>query len=240
MPPRRRRGGQGASAVEELRSGARCEPSLTAHPPAESRAADAPVDAGSDEPPADFTCAMCLELLLDPVTVAPCGHSFCASCMERWLARHKHHCPLCSTQMRHVALSYALKAAIGQMYAPLLAVRRARAQGEGGESECVAFSRAIGNPLINAIRQPDGDGGHWNFRGRVLANLEEILGFARMVPNARLLVIAWLFLFILFFVLIWIQISSIFQVALSGGEPGAPARVAQILRAPPDLSASTA
>ncbi|CAD7968141.1 unnamed protein product [Amoebophrya sp. A25] len=41
----------------------------------------------------EFECALCLRLLLDPVSVS-CGHTFCRSCIETSLD-HRSACPLC-------------------------------------------------------------------------------------------------------------------------------------------------
>ena len=41
----------------------------------------------------EFECALCLRLLLDPVSVS-CGHTFCRTCIETSLD-HRSACPLC-------------------------------------------------------------------------------------------------------------------------------------------------
>ncbi|GFR43055.1 hypothetical protein Agub_g4061 [Astrephomene gubernaculifera] len=48
--------------------------------------------------PSQFDCAICQNLLLDPV-VGPCGHDFCQSCLGRWRTASTRSsvltCPLC-------------------------------------------------------------------------------------------------------------------------------------------------
>eukprot|EP00965_Chrysotila_dentata_P190320 6173804-Pleurochrysis_carterae.AAC.2 len=34
-------------------------------------------------------CSTCLDVFVDPVTVVPCGHSFCADCIDQWLSRSR-------------------------------------------------------------------------------------------------------------------------------------------------------
>ena len=43
-----------------------------------------------------MSCAVCLELLHDPVS-APCGHSFCKACFEKWRTGTKANCDKCPT-----------------------------------------------------------------------------------------------------------------------------------------------
>ena len=43
-----------------------------------------------------MSCAVCLELLKDPVS-APCGHSFCKACFEKWRTGTKRNCDRCPT-----------------------------------------------------------------------------------------------------------------------------------------------
>lgn len=51
----------------------------------------------------DFTCGVCLELFLEPVS-ATCGHSFCKFCISQWLERNqnvnKRECPLCRNRCK--------------------------------------------------------------------------------------------------------------------------------------------
>lgn len=46
----------------------------------------------------EFSCGVCYELLWRPLTLVPCGHSFCASCISGWQrsrAPAKLSCPFC-------------------------------------------------------------------------------------------------------------------------------------------------
>jgi hypothetical protein len=63
-------------------------------------------------PPDELLCAICIDLLLDPCTSFPCGHSFCGACVGAWMDRGRAACPTCGSQMSCVALSFALKAIV--------------------------------------------------------------------------------------------------------------------------------
>lgn len=47
--------------------------------------------------PAELECSLCMRLLYNPVTT-PCGHTFCAVCLERSLD-HQDRCPLCKNSL---------------------------------------------------------------------------------------------------------------------------------------------
>jgi len=46
-----------------------------------------------EEVPEEFECSLCLNLLLDPVSVT-CGHTFCQGCIN-WSLQYRTACPLC-------------------------------------------------------------------------------------------------------------------------------------------------
>jgi len=72
-----------------------------------------------------LACSCCLDVFVDPVTVAPCGHSFCAHCIEHWLSLSTGTpCPLCGAEIEHTALSFSLKAVAERAHGPALALRR--------------------------------------------------------------------------------------------------------------------
>nr|XP_006633912.1 PREDICTED: tripartite motif-containing protein 47-like [Lepisosteus oculatus] len=51
-------------------------------------------DAGMAVVQEQFGCSVCLEILKDPVTI-PCGHSYCAECIENCWDRGVYSCPQC-------------------------------------------------------------------------------------------------------------------------------------------------
>lgn len=51
--------------------------------------------------PSDFDCILCCRTLWRPVTT-PCGHSYCARCLERCLD-YSSSCPLCMTSLINVS-----------------------------------------------------------------------------------------------------------------------------------------
>ena len=98
---------------------------------ANSRARRPSLHAMADAPAASaalediLTCSVCLEVMCDPVTISPCGHSCCCACIEKWLQR-SYKCPCCAALMRHAALSYSLRAVVERLHGPALAARRTR------------------------------------------------------------------------------------------------------------------
>jgi len=52
------------------------------------------------------TCPICRDLIKAPTLALPCLHSFCATCLQGWLARApKRDCPLCRTVVQTRAIS---------------------------------------------------------------------------------------------------------------------------------------
>ena len=72
-----------------------------------------------------YSCAVCLDCLVDPCTLAPCGHSCCHACLLRWLERRNDApCPMCTTQMSQAVLSYSLRSAVEHAHGELVSSRR--------------------------------------------------------------------------------------------------------------------
>ena len=51
-----------------------------------------------DTPDNSLECAICQEIICDPVSGVTCGHSFCKSCMKKWTAEQKK-CPTCRKKL---------------------------------------------------------------------------------------------------------------------------------------------
>ena len=82
------------------------------------------VGAGDDA----FCCPTCLDFFVDPVTVCPCGHSFCSHCLLHWLEvcpTGRRACALCTSEIEQAALSYSLRAATEAVHGAAVAQRRA-------------------------------------------------------------------------------------------------------------------
>lgn len=75
----------------------------------------------------EFCCPTCLDIFVDPVTVAPCGHSFCLDCLMGWMGSRSGHskgCPLCSKPIESAVLSYALRTATEATHSDKVLARR--------------------------------------------------------------------------------------------------------------------
>jgi nitrogen fixation-related uncharacterized protein len=68
----------------------------TAHPVFRSSSAPCFHRGAHHSTPTDTTCAVCLHIMVDPVTLVSCVHSFCYPCIARWL-RTSNRCPLCKS-----------------------------------------------------------------------------------------------------------------------------------------------
>ena len=52
-----------------------------------------------DKKEVDFNCAVCLEIMVEPITL-PCGHNFCYSCLDQYF-NESNTCPLCRGEIKH-------------------------------------------------------------------------------------------------------------------------------------------
>ena len=59
------------------------------------------------------TCPVCFEPMLppnkSPMLLFPCGHTFCAECIEKQKRIAKHSCPFCRAKIEKVAINHSLK-----------------------------------------------------------------------------------------------------------------------------------
>ena len=136
-----------------------------------------------------ITCSVCLDVMCDPVTIAPCGHSCCCACIELWLQRNQK-CPFCTMPMLHCCLSYSLKSVVERLHGPALAARRERI----GATERKTFSVALTQPLVQhpALRL---------LTEPALRLVAELAVFFPRLANLgwRELLYAWLLLFVVCF-----------------------------------------
>lgn len=101
-------------------------------------------------PPDELLCAICIDLLIDPCTSFPCGHSFCGACVGAWMDRGRAACPTCGLPMSCVALSFSLKAIV-ERHASADGVAACREQR--GVTELTSFARRSrpAEPLLGRL-----------------------------------------------------------------------------------------
>lgn len=90
-------------------------------------AAVAAVVAASESPPADFTCAICLDApscMSEVASIGGCTHRFCFDCIDRW-AETENRCPCCKTRFRTIDRVVALPPSPAE-------TQEAAGGGEGG------------------------------------------------------------------------------------------------------------
>ena len=51
-----------------------------------------------------MTCAICLDLMRNPVISINCGHSLCNSCLQTW-KKEKNSCPICRTEFTQIIVN---------------------------------------------------------------------------------------------------------------------------------------
>jgi len=67
---------------------------------------------------AKFTCPLCNDLFVDPVTAVRCGHIFCLYCYYRWVVsrgvnRSPYPCAVCSIPFVHLAPEWTMNDLVG-------------------------------------------------------------------------------------------------------------------------------
>lgn len=104
----------------------------------------------------DFECAICAELLLDPV-VAPCGHDMCLDCLDKWTQCNKEAnssqlaCPLCRLPLPpNLNVCFRLKRTIDQLYGPEVARRRSQMESR----KAAEISKEALPPLSLEVSSP--------------------------------------------------------------------------------------
>ena len=51
-----------------------------------------------------MSCAICLDLMRNPVISVACGHSLCNSCLQTW-KKEKNTCPICRTMFTEIIVN---------------------------------------------------------------------------------------------------------------------------------------
>lgn len=70
---------------------------------------DRPINT-AERPPADFTCAICLDTpscMTEMASISGCMHQFCFDCINRW-AERKNKCPCCNARFESIYRMVAL------------------------------------------------------------------------------------------------------------------------------------
>ena len=78
-------------------------------------------DTSSQSAPAaleDKTCSICFDEMVSAVELLPCGHTFCAPCVDQWwssLGRYRRvRCPLCRTLAELIVPAYRVRETSGE------------------------------------------------------------------------------------------------------------------------------
>eukprot|EP00931_Biecheleriopsis_adriatica_P094279 TRINITY_DN67947_c0_g1_i1.p1 TRINITY_DN67947_c0_g1~~TRINITY_DN67947_c0_g1_i1.p1 ORF type:complete len:427 (+),score=98.81 TRINITY_DN67947_c0_g1_i1:43-1281(+) len=91
-------------------------------------------DAAAEEIPSHLECAICMKLLLEPVSV-PCGHTFCRGCLEQSLG-YRNLCAVCRAPVpAGSAVNILIRNMISAQYPRALANRRREVEEEQREAE---------------------------------------------------------------------------------------------------------
>ena len=51
-----------------------------------------------------LSCAICLDIMRNPVILAACGHSLCNDCLQAW-KKEKSSCPICRTRFIKIIIN---------------------------------------------------------------------------------------------------------------------------------------
>ncbi|CAE8588257.1 unnamed protein product [Polarella glacialis] len=102
--------------------------------------------------PGSLECAICIKLLLDPVSV-PCGHTFCRGCLEQSLS-YRNLCAVCRAPVpTGQAVNILIRSMITEQYPRALAARRREQEEELRHSE-----RAAEEERLQEVRGGNTDG----------------------------------------------------------------------------------
>lgn len=72
----------------------------------------------------ELTCGICRGVYLRPVTLVPCMHVLCASCVSQWLQQGKTTCPECRVQIDEVRPTHKIQSCVEQLLASQPSLRR--------------------------------------------------------------------------------------------------------------------
>ncbi|XP_060886777.1 E3 ubiquitin-protein ligase TRIM39-like [Labrus mixtus] len=93
-----------------------------------------PCDTGSMEK--NFTCTICMDLFVDPVTTA-CGHSFCKNCLSRNFLYNDLACPLCKRYLSQTPdVNIIMRSIVEEMKKPIPENNENEYTGASGEVAC--------------------------------------------------------------------------------------------------------
>ncbi|XP_068163774.1 bloodthirsty-related gene family, member 12 [Antennarius striatus] len=101
-----------------------------------------------------FTCSICLEIFVEPVST-PCGHSFCKACLQGyWTHSKKFVCPMCkkSYSKRPEMSVNRVLAEISTQFQGLMQVGEARAASRGSSMNLSSDAVSPGNDTCEFAR----------------------------------------------------------------------------------------
>lgn len=97
---------------EEKSSKSPAKRKLAATPPAREKQASTTKTLLLSSLSEDFLCPVCLDIMVEATTLAPCGHSFCASCIK---SMNSSCCPCCQAKIQNKSLSHTINQTIAKL-----------------------------------------------------------------------------------------------------------------------------
>ncbi|KAL3773077.1 hypothetical protein ACHAW5_007292 [Stephanodiscus triporus] len=120
-------------------------------------AAVAAVVAAAERPPADFTCAICLDAppcMSEVASISGCTHRFCFDCIDRW-AETENRCPCCKARFQTIDRVVALPPSPAEAASETEAI----AAGGGGRRGKRKRESLDSSPNARGARRSGGVGG---------------------------------------------------------------------------------